>query len=59
MVMIMMMMTMMMIGSLSDYEDDENVKKKTIVFITEKNNYCARALRFLVHFFDARCTTTT
>ena len=30
MVMIMMMMTMMMIGSLSNYEDDENVKKKQL-----------------------------
>ena len=59
MVITMMMMTMMMIGSLSIYEDDENVKKKTIVFITEKNNCSAHALRFLVHFFDVRCTTTT
>ena len=30
MVMTMMMMTMMMIGSLSNYEDDENVKKKQL-----------------------------
>ena len=30
MVMIMMMMMMMKIGSLSNYEDDENVKKKQL-----------------------------
>ena len=30
MVMIMMMITMMMIGSLSNYEDDENAKKKQL-----------------------------
>ena len=56
--MVMIMMMMMMIGSLSNYEDDENVKKKTIVFIPEKNNCFSGALRFLVHLFDVRCTTT-
>ena len=51
-----------------DDDDDRELKqlrrrrkreKKTIGFMTEKKNCCARALRFLVHFFDVRCTTTT
>ena len=50
----------MLLESLSNYDDDDNVKKekkKTIGFM-RKNNGSTRASR-LVHFFDVHCTTTT
>ena len=33
--------------------------QKTIGLINDQNNSSARASRFLVHFFDVHCTTTT
>ena len=51
---------LMLLESLSNYDDDDNVKKekkKTIGFM-RKNNGSTRASR-LVHFFDVHCTTTT
>ena len=49
------------LGSLSNYddEDDKDNVKKPLVLYYEQNNYCALASRFLVHFFDVHCTTTT
>ena len=44
-----------LLGTLSN--DDNNVKKKNWFY--EQNNCSARASRFLVHFFDVYCTTTT
>ena len=47
--------------TLSNYDDDDdndNAKKKNNWFY-EQNNSSARASRFLVHFFDVHCTTTT
>ena len=46
------------LGSLSNYDDDDdNLKKKTR--FNDKKNRSARVSRFLVHFFDVHCTTTT
>ena len=44
------------LGSLSN--DDQNDFTKTIGFHVQNISY-ARASRFLVHFFDVPCTTTT
>ena len=33
--------------------------QKTIGLINDQNNSSARASRFLIHFFDVSCTTTT
>ena len=51
-----------MIGSLSKYDDHHNddfKKKKTNNRFNDQNSNSARASRFLVHFFDVQCTTTT
>ena len=49
-----------LLGSLSNYyyyyDDDDNFNKQRF---NDQNNSSARALRFLVHFFDVHCTTTT
>ena len=37
----------------------DNAKKKKNNWFYEQNNSSARASRFLVHFFDVHCTTTT
>ena len=48
--------------SLSNYDDDDddddndNAQKN---WFYEQNNSSARASRFLEHFFDVHCTTTT
>ena len=44
-----------LLGTLNN--GDNNVKKKNWFY--EQNNCSARALRFLVNFFDVHCTTTT
>ena len=49
--------TLLTVGSLSNYDDD--FKKKIVGLINDQNNSSARASRFLVHFFDVHCTTTT
>ena len=33
--------------------------QKTIGLINDQNNSSARVSRFLIHFFDVNCTTTT
>ena len=47
-----------LLGTLRNDDDDDNNVKKKIGF-NEQNNCSARASRFLVHFFDVYCTTTT
>ena len=47
------------IGSLSNYDDDHNDDFKKTNRFNDQNNSSARASRFLVHFFDIHCTTTT
>ena len=42
-------------GSLSNYDDDHNDDFR----FNDQNNSSARASRFLVHFFNVHCTTTT
>ena len=44
------------IGSSSNYDDDDDEKNNRF---NDQNNSSARASRFLVHFFDVQCTTTT
>ena len=46
------------IGSLSNYDDDHNDDFKNNRF-NDQNNSSSRVSRFLVHFFDVSCTTTT
>ena len=47
------------IGSLSNYDDDHNNDFKKNNRFNDQNNSSAGASRFLVHFFDVHCTTTT
>ena len=47
------------IGSLNSYDDDHNDDFKKNNRFNGQNNSSARASRFLVHFFDVHCTTTT
>ena len=45
------------LGSLSNYDDDQNDDFKKTNRFNDQNN--SSASRFLVHFFDVHCTTTT
>ena len=47
------------VGTLSNYIDDHNDDFKKNDRFNDQNNSSARASRFLVHFFDVHCTTTT
>ena len=47
------------VGTLSNYVDDHNDDFKKNDRFNDQNNSSARASRFLVHFFDVHCTTTT
>ena len=49
----------LLLGSLSNYDDDHNDDFKKNNRFDDQNNSSARASRFLVHFFDVHCTTTT
>ena len=45
--------------SLSNYDDDDDNDNAQKNWFYEQTNSSARASRFLVHFFDVHCTTTT
>ena len=45
--------------SFSNYDDDDDKDNVKNNWFYEQNNYSALASRFLVHFFDVHCTTTT
>ena len=47
------------LGSLSNHDDNHNDDFKKNNRFNDQNNSSARASRFLVHFFDVHCTTTT
>ena len=47
------------IGSLSNYDDDHNDNFKKNNTFNDQNNSSARASRFLVDFFDVHWATTT
>ena len=57
--MMMIMMTMMtaIMGTLNN--DDNNIVEKQLVLRAKQQLCTRRASRFLVHFFDVHCTTTT
>ena len=46
-------------GSLSNYDDDHNDDFKKNKRFNDQNNSSAHAARFLVHFFDVHCSTST
>ena len=48
-----------LLGSLSNYDDDHNDDFKKNNRFNDQNNSSARASRFLAHFFDVHCTTTS
>ena len=50
--------TCTVIGSFSKYDDDDNDSVKLNNWFYEQDKYSA-ASRFLEHFFDVHCTTTT
>ena len=47
------------IGSLSNYDDDHNDNFKKNNRFNDQNNSSARAWRFLVHFFDVHYAIST
>ena len=51
--------TVFKLGSLTNYDDDQNDNFKKQYRFNDQKNSSARALRFLAHFFDVHCTTTT
>ena len=46
-------------GSLSNYDDNHNDDFKKNKRFNDQNNSSAHAARFLVHFFEVHCTTST
>ena len=59
MVMMMMMTMMTAIIGTSGNDDDNNIVEKQLVLRAKQQLCTRRASRFLVHFFDVHCTTTT
>ena len=47
------------VGTLSNYDEDHDDELQKNNGFNDQNNSSARASRFLVHFFDVHCKTTT